>query len=496
MGNNPPSPKKVRLIDHESAVDDKKKASLIDHESTVEDRKKAAINKDGLPNPHRKYCTNKDNGTTKQSSIDEDSIQQRKQDDESTLEDFYYPHDTEAIESKDFVKIESISFCDVDQLDHNTCVKYLCEEGFFINDKASIHIKKLRNIVWAAACRKRVIISLGNEHPQQGPNISAMLKSDFVIHTLQERLDPLSEKILLSDWRTFKDESYLPRGYIEDINDWWEPVIANGLSFDESCHFYAEKSCSLKKGDRHWNTVQPKPSGGRAVQYKNLYSGGEDDQYIHKVMNCLIPKIMVQKNLAESEACVTVMTNAIASKGKTSLQYPHLDYLLSSFVKFKQDYMVKHFVGTDITCNSLEYRNVYNRRIPWLIFVAATPSGMYLVVWHDTENIKTGIPLENKGRVYYIPYGKILILRGDTLHAGGFTSNLDELNTPEGDEYSQPRIHCYVHLKHSEKALAAKNKQNGFYWAAPGKEQNQYFSPQEQAVPFNREMLLIDKWID
>jgi hypothetical protein len=82
------------------------------------------------------------------------------------------------------------------------------------------------------------------------------------------------------------------------------------------------------------------------------------------------------------------------------------------------------------------------------------------------------------------------------LHAGGFTSNLDEINNPKGIKHSMPRIHCYVHLKYTDKATAATNKQNGYYWSAPGNEDNQYWNPQIQEHPFNREMLFPEKWSD
>ena len=65
---------------------------------------------------------------------------------------------------------------------------------------------------------------------------------------------------------------------------------------------------------------------------------------------------------------------------------------------------------------------------PWIALIPLTTDGSYLFVWHAPHKEET---------LLHIPYGCMLLLRGDTVHAGGLPST-----TNAGPAYT--RIHFYL----------------------------------------------------
>jgi hypothetical protein len=79
------------------------------------------------------------------------------------------------------------------------------------------------------------------------------------------------------------------------------------------------------------------------------------------------------------------------------------------------------------------------REVSALSFLPLTEAGMYLQVWNETESLM--------GMVLYVPFGTMLVLRGDVIHGGGFMS----------DNNGNPRLHMYVQLKGNRFDLVPNN---------------------------------------
>jgi hypothetical protein len=79
------------------------------------------------------------------------------------------------------------------------------------------------------------------------------------------------------------------------------------------------------------------------------------------------------------------------------------------------------------------------REVSALSFLPLTKAGMYLQVWNERESLM--------GMVLYVPFGSMLVLRGDVIHGGGFMS----------DNNGNPRLHMYVQLKGNRFDLVPNN---------------------------------------
>jgi hypothetical protein len=93
-------------------------------------------------------------------------------------------------------------------------------------------------------------------------------------------------------------------------------------------------------------------------------------------------------------------------------------------------------------------------------FFPASETGMFIEVWpgrpgkHMYKDKRTGIDERMPGTVVYIPYGVMLLVRGDTVHAGGM--HCDTYNNP----YGNPRLHLYI----KDENLNNGKEKNGNRW--------------------------------
>lgn len=104
--------------------------------------------------------------------------------------------------------------------------------------------------------------------------------------------------------------------------------------------------------------------------------------------------------------------------GSTVPQPPHLDWVLSILDKLKED------------------EHLYFAVFP------LSPDGMVLQLWEN------GVP--GKGQLVYLPAGAVLVLRGDTVHGGGF------MTSPAGNL----RAHIYLYVKRR----ALQHRDNDVYY--------------------------------
>ena len=80
----------------------------------------------------------------------------------------------------------------------------------------------------------------------------------------------------------------------------------------------------------------------------------------------------------------------------------------------------------------------FKERVPFVVFMPLTEAGMAVEIWQHRNNHTA--KLHQLGEVVEIPYGTMLLTRGDTVHAGGF------VNGTQGD----PRAHFYVYQGRDE----------------------------------------------
>jgi hypothetical protein len=125
---------------------------------------------------------------------------------------------------------------------------------------------------------------------------------------------------------------------------------------------------------------------------------------------------------------------------KTEVQAPHIDFRWKALEPSSDR-------RTDASIDN------FNKWIPFIAFFPVTEAGMTVEVWHARSDHQVPVSDEHtQGRLVEIPYGKILILRADVVHAGGFATAAS----------GNPRCHLYVY-KTPEGALHATHLGNSYH---------------------------------
>jgi hypothetical protein len=84
---------------------------------------------------------------------------------------------------------------------------------------------------------------------------------------------------------------------------------------------------------------------------------------------------------------------------------------------------------------------------PWSADIPLSEGGMFLAIWHGFKESfaqGVGIPVENWSMKLHIPFGWILLWRGDLVHAGGFQN---------GPKNGALRVHWYIYMKQADRDL-------------------------------------------
>ena len=110
----------------------------------------------------------------------------------------------------------------------------------------------------------------------------------------------------------------------------------------------------------------------------------------------------------------------------------------------------------------VDYQRRTQMMTNWIGFVPVTKSGMFIEVWPSRpkpEEIQAkigGVMVDKRmpGSIVFVPYGIALLVRGDTVHAGGM--HCDSFNNP----YGNPRLHIYI----KNKTQDVTNETNGNRW--------------------------------
>lgn len=165
----------------------------------------------------------------------------------------------------------------------------------------------------------------------------------------------------------------------------------------------------------------------KVVQYRKIVPCESNDRHAHAFVQTKL-KSAIATALNNPIDEVIVEAAFLRSPGH-GVQLPHVDFAEKDLQKLRD----KIYIGlTPLSC-----------------------AGSFLQVW-------TGDEYGDQGEIVYIPFGYILLLPGDTVHAGGFQSCSDNLDL---------RIHFYVYLN------------------APGGLQNKNIYLSTSSYPPNAELL-------
>jgi hypothetical protein len=109
---------------------------------------------------------------------------------------------------------------------------------------------------------------------------------------------------------------------------------------------------------------------------------------------------------------------------ENKVQDPHIDYKWHNIEPYKENKRRRGFRGN------------YNDWIPFIALFPVTSDGMTVEIWNArSEHEHPKSEGDKKGCLVHIPYGQMLLLRADVVHAGGFKT------APSGN----PRRHFYVY---------------------------------------------------
>jgi hypothetical protein len=111
----------------------------------------------------------------------------------------------------------------------------------------------------------------------------------------------------------------------------------------------------------------------------------------------------------------------------TNVQEPHIDYKWPDVEpsEFHQNKPPRGFVVGN-----------YKEWVPFIALFPVTTDGMTVEIWNArSRHNHPESEHDKKGCLVHIPYGKILLLRADVVHAGGFKTAAS----------GNPRCHFYVY---------------------------------------------------
>ena len=172
------------------------------------------------------------------------------------------------------------------------------------------------------------------------------------------------------------------------------------------------------------------------------YFNGCDPEHVQKVttdFKQFLASALHGMNYAKDESFADQMSIYLSLMKTTreEVQEPHIDFLfpavtgnMSESPKTPSGKQQKSKRMTRRLFSDLPLRE----RIPFIVFMPLTEEGMSIELWSYRAEKHENYTHE-LGNMVQIPYGKFLLVRGDTVHAGGFKTG----------ELGNPRAHFYVY---------------------------------------------------
>lgn len=198
------------------------------------------------------------------------------------------------------------------------------------------------------------------------------------------------------------------------------------------------------------------------VRYSNtlvfnyMNNQNEVEKLFLKLKQSIGPYLQNKTIMEKPKLDITWSPSLMQNEKGTDLQMAHIDY--SQKLLTNARHSVQNLVGTDVPYSSVEYYDKYNCFMPFLGFMPLTLSGMYLQVWPDRRTFEE-YNKETKPYLVKINLGEMLVLQGNTVHAGGID-----------DGTGCNRVHFYFHKK--VKGLKTRGKSQTM--VEPTLQQNSY----------------------
>lgn len=201
---------------------------------------------------------------------------------------------------------------------------------------------------------------------------------------------------------------------------------------------------------------------GESIKYYTIDKGGFFDKHLSSVT-----KLKVGADAGEARKELrSVIKNLLRDMGEGYLGGNHqsIDFLVGGVRGVYDrpqgphiDYDWSHVSELAFPCKAkCRARLPFVQRVPFLMFFPLSDTDMFLEVWKDVDFAKLENGKKVKSTILRIPFGKGLILRGDTIHAGGIMTHCN----------GHPRFHMYLYqsggsplLSHQQNKINLPNGQ-------------------------------------
>ena len=212
-----------------------------------------------------------------------------------------------------------------------------------------------------------------------------------------------------------------PKTVVQSMADAW------GLGGSRLLDNCVESKLHRVQGRGHLLHYPVSPGPGFFVNdctFKNLTSDILLDA--NSDMECALGRALdMIEHKKESQSVSFNLSFVKTKEGNNEAQDPHVDFRWSSL--------------SQEGCGARGDRSLaWKEKVPFSCFFPLTRSGMKLEIWKHRSDHRQG--RDEKGVLIDIPFGVMLLMRGDTVHAGGFA------NGSHGD----PRGHAYVYKSGGE----------------------------------------------
>lgn len=193
-------------------------------------------------------------------------------------------------------------------------------------------------------------------------------------------------------------------------------------------------------------TAEKKVGFGRVQGYRNLLytSASEPGFGFHlskkeqiKTMNATMEKVILDTLCglgycdSETQRIQFYVTYMKTQEGETKPQDPHIDF--ANWANVAMDHTETVILRSRRGGKKFDYK----RWVPFIALFPLTTDGMNVEIWHARGNHQHPVHhSDGEGRIIFIPYGEIVLLRGDVVHAGGFATKQSTEN---------PRCHLFVY---------------------------------------------------
>jgi hypothetical protein len=190
----------------------------------------------------------------------------------------------------------------------------------------------------------------------------------------------------------------------------------------------------------HYNLRAPGFPTTAGMPNREIFASINPDQVLQYeiAMTVKLRQALCEMGYCSSEQNIELHLSFLKTM-ETEVQPPHIDYQWDAIEP------------TYFTKTPRSFRGRYKEWVPFIALFPLTFDGMTVEVWHARKD-HCHPPAQNQtGAIVTIPFGSILLLRADVVHAGGFQTSYTGnprahfyvYKTPGGVQHSYPLANCY-----------------------------------------------------